>query len=291
MDNVKALNYWVIGGFEGDKPAEEAMDDVLSMGMDAIELTFDGCIKRGVTEDRCKEIKKAAEDKGVKLVSLATGYYLGTGALSAADEDERKKAVEFTKEYLKVASWLGIDRVLVVAGNVDVGWDPSRPVVPYKTAWESATKSINELIPTAEEYKVIIGLENVWGKFMITPMEYKFFLDQFDSKYVGLYFDTGNATISGYSEHWVELLGDKIVAVHLKNFKRENGGGTLAGFGESLLDGDVNFEKFFDGLKKVGFKGPITTEMIPFSRLPDLVLPDMPLARQTAKDFLELLKY
>ena len=54
--------------------------------------------------------------------------------------------------------------------------------------------------------------------------------------------------------------------------------------------GDVNFSNILRELKKIGYSGSITAEMIPFSRLPDMVLPDMQLAEKTAKDLIEILK-
>ena len=147
----------------------------------------------------------------------------------------------------------------------------------------NATESLKKLIPKAKRLGVEICLENVWNKFLLSPMEMKMFLDQFDSDYIGSYFDVGNATLSGYAEHWIELLKDKIKAVHVKNFKREDAGGVLHGFGDDLEDGDVNFENVKTALRTIGYAGPVTVEMIPFSRLPDMVLPDMELAKITAE--------
>jgi len=42
-------------------------------------------------------------------------------------------------------------------------------------------------------------------------------------------------------------------------------------------------------LAKIKYKGPITAEMVPFSRLPNLVLPDMPLACVTAAKLKQIL--
>jgi hexulose-6-phosphate isomerase len=99
---------------------------------------------------------------------------------------------------------------------------------------------------------------------------------------VKCYFDVANCLINGYPEHWIEILGNRIGAVHFKNFSRNDCAGTLHGFGDDLLKGDINWANVVSALKKIGYKGPITAEMIPFSRLPDLVLPDMELARDTA---------
>jgi predicted dehydrogenase/sugar phosphate isomerase/epimerase len=277
----KAINYWILGGFEGKKTAYEAIDDVKSMGLDGIELTFGDCLKEDITEEQCKKIAEYAKKQNIGLKTLATGKYWEL-SLSSEDKEERKRAIAFTRKYIEVANWLGITKILVVPGAVDVAWDESRPVIPYNTVWKNATQSLKKLLPKAKRMGVEICIENVWNKFLLSPMEMKFFLDQFDSDYIGCYFDVGNATMNGYAEHWIEILKDKIKAVHVKNFQREDAGGVLHGFGDDLEEGDVNFEKVKIALRKIGYSGPLTVEMIPFSRLPDLVLPDMELARRTA---------
>jgi len=278
----KAINYWVLGGFEGSKSAFDAIDDAKAMGLDGIELTYGDCLKEDITEEECKKIAKYASEKGIGLKTLATGYYWGC-SLGSEDKEERKKARNFTRKYIEVAHWLGVKKILVVPGAVDVAWDESRPIIPYKNVWENATNSLKKLLPKAKRCGVEICLENVWNKFLLSPIEMKIFLEQFDSDYIGSYFDVGNATLNGYAEHWIEILGNKIKAVHVKNFKREDAGGVLHGFGDDLDDGDVNFDNVKSALRNIGFSGPITVEMIPFSRLPDMVLPDMELAKQTAE--------
>ncbi|MCM8760446.1 MAG: hypothetical protein NC832_01855, partial [Candidatus Omnitrophica bacterium] len=84
------------------------------------------------------------------------------------------------------------------------------------------------------------------------------------------------------------ILNKRIVAIHIKNFKRTDCAGGLHGFGDDLLSGDVNFNSVIKALKKINYKGPLTAEMIPFSRLPNLVLPDIPLAHDTAKKMKQL---
>ena len=89
--------------------------------------------------------------------------------------------------------------------------------------------------------------------------------------------------LTGFPCHWIEILGKRIKRVHVKNFTREDAGGVLHGFGDNLLKGDVNWKNVVKALKKIKYKGFVTAEMIPFCRLPNLVLPDMKLARSTAK--------
>jgi len=289
MGYFKAINYWVLGGFEGEKTPYQAIDDAGKMKLDGIELTYGDCLKEDITEEECIQIKKYADEKNIDLKTLAAGFYWGC-SLGSNDHKEREKAISFTEKYIKVASWLNVDRILVIPGAVDVPWDESRPVTSYKDVWDNATNSLNKVLPAAKKNGVTICLENVWNKFLLSPVEFKHFLDQFDSEYIGIYFDVGNVVINGYPEHWIEILKDKIKAIHFKNFARDDCGGTLHGFGDDLSVGDVNYKNVLKELKKINYSGPITAEMIPFSRLPDLILPDMDLAEKTAKALIELLK-
>lgn len=288
MGYFKAINYWVIGGFEGEKSAYQAIDDAKGMGLDGVELTYGDCLKEDITEKECEEIVRYAAEKGVGLKTLASGFYWGC-SLGSADPEERKRAISFTEKYIRVASWMNIDRILLVPGAVDVAWEESRPVTPYKQVWDHATDSLRKVLQSARKHEVTLCLENVWNKFLLSPVEFKLFLDQFDSEFIGIYFDVGNAVLNGYPEHWIEILKERIKAIHFKNFTRSDCGGVLHGFGDDLLSGDVNFTNVLRELDKIEYSGPITAEMIPFSRLPDLILPDMELAHKTAENLIGLL--
>lgn len=281
----KALNYWVFGGFGPAETPYDFINFAKEQGLDGVEITVGDCIPVDIDESECRKIAAFAAEKGVRLRTLATGCY-GAMSLGAADEAERVKAVEFTRKYLQVAAWIGAETVLVIPGSAHVTWDPSRPVVPYKTVWEQSTRSINELLPLAEKLGVNIALENVWMRFLLSPMEWKLFLDQFKSERIGIYFDIGNCLIYAQAQDYVEILGKRYIkAVHIKNWQGEDCAGTLHGFGDSILKGEVEFDKLFAAFDKIGYDGPFTVEMIPFSRLPDLVLPDRALAEKVVAEF------
>ncbi|HEO71396.1 MAG TPA: sugar phosphate isomerase/epimerase [Candidatus Hydrogenedentes bacterium] len=283
MQNTKQISYWTIGGFEGAKAPEDALAEAKAMGYDGIELAFDGGkFGPGITEKRCKQIRQTAKDLGMTIASLASGAYW-VHAFSDPRETKRNKAVAFTKRYLQVAEWVGAKVVLVIPGAVTVPWDPEARVVPYATVWKRATACIRECLPTAKKLGVTMALENVWGWFLTDPMAMKVFVDQFRSRRVGVYFDVANCLINGFPEHWIEILGRRIAAVHFKNFTRDDCGGGLHGFGDDLLEGDVDWTAVTQALKKIKYTGPITAEMLPFCRLPDMGLPDMALAQDTAR--------
>lgn len=282
MKNTLQLNYWTIGGFDGAKDPETALKEAKEMGYDGLELTFGaGQFAQGVGEKRCAAIRKTADALGMAIKTVASGNYWSV-SLTSPDAEERRKAVAFAKEQLQVAKWVGAETILVVPGAVAVPWDPSRPVVPYEQVWELATASIKECAATAESLGVNLGVENVWNWFLADPVAMRSFVDQFGSERIGVYFDVANCLINGYPEHWITLLGARIKAIHIKNFSRSDCGGGIHGFGDDLEKGDVNFPAVRAALKTIHYAGPLTAEMIPFSRLPDLVLPDMELARATA---------
>ena len=282
MTNLLQITYWTIGGFEGAKPIRQALEDAKTCGYEGLELAFGaGVLGPDTTQAACQQARDDARRLGMSLGTLISGNFWSC-PLSSADPERRKTAVECTRKYIEAAHWLGVRTVLVIPGAVDVAWDPSVPVTPYQQVWDNATASLRELLPFAEDHDVTLALENVWNKFLLGPVEFKAFIDQFSSPYVGCYFDVGNVVINGYPEHWIEVLGPRIAAVHVKNFKRDDCAGGLHGFGDDLLQGDVDFQAVKAALAKIGYRGPITAEMLPFCRLPNMVLPDLDLARDTA---------
>jgi hexulose-6-phosphate isomerase len=283
LPNTKQINYWTLGGMEGEVPIEEVLTRAAAMGYQGVELCFgSGAFGPGVTEKRCREIRAFARAQGLTIDSLASGVYWGQ-SLSAPRAAERKRAIRFTKEYLQAARWVGAGVALVIPGAVNVPFEPDFRPVPYPEAWKHATASLRTLLPTAKKLKVTMALENVWNWFLADPVAMKTFVDQFDSGRVGVYLDVANCALNGFAQDWIVMLKKRIKAVHVKNFTRRDAAGGLHGFGEDLLAGDVDFPAVVKALKAIKYKGPITAEMIPFCRLPELNLPDEALARQTSK--------
>lgn len=281
----KAINGWMVCGFQGEVSIESVVQQVKDMGWDGIELCFGaGELSPDTTKEQIKKIKELLETVELEVPSLATGFYWSC-SLGSPDKNERHEAVEFTKSYIKTARELGTGAVLVIPGTVDVCFDPQRPVVHPEEVWKWAQESIMKLIPVAEENNVIIALENVWSKFLTGPFEFAQFIDSFHSPWVKAYFDAGNCLINGYSEHWADILGPRIARVHIKNFKRQNGGGTLENFTKSLIDGDLNWKAFLTSLKNAGYDYYLTAEVL----VSEKGMPDLQLSAQVAKELSDIL--
>lgn len=230
-------------------------------GFDGVEVALDekGLVSLESSKEDILSVKKMANDAGIELYSVASGLYW-TYNYTSDDEAIREKAKEITKKQLQVASWLGCDTILVVPGAVNVAFEQGSPVVPYDIAYERALCALKELAPVAESLKVSIGIENVWNKFLLSPLEMRNFIDTVGSEYVGSYFDVGNVVYCGYPEHWINILGDRIKKVHFKDYRYSVG--SLDGFVD-LLAGDVNYVGVMEAFKGIGYNNWVTAEMIP----------------------------
>ena len=151
---------------------------------------------------------------------------------------------------------------MYVPGAVEVFFLPEAEVIPYDVCFKRASEAIIKLVPVAEKLGVAIAVENVWNKFLLSPLEMREFIDNFNTSQVGVYFDVGNVLLTGYPDQWIRILGSRIKRVHIKDFKRSVG--TADGFVD-LLDGDVDFEAVKQALSEINYNGYVTAEMIPFS--------------------------
>lgn len=230
-------------------------------GFDGVEVALDetGAVSLASSKEDILAVKKMAQEAGIELYSVASGLYW-TYNYTSENEENRKKAKEITKKQLQVASWLGCDTILVVPGAVNVAFEADGEIVDYDVAYDRALEALCELAPTAQELGVAIGVENVWNKFLLSPLEMRDFIDKVNSPYVGSYFDVGNVLYCGYPEQWIKILDSRIKKVHFKDYRKSVGG--LDGFVD-LLAGDVDYKAVKAALDKTGYDGWVTAEMIP----------------------------
>lgn len=255
----KGINIW---SFPEGMKIVDCMKLAKQAGFDGIELALNETGELGLesTDEEILGYKKAAEEIGIELTSLATGLYW-TYSLTSNNPEIREKAKSILKKQIDAAALLGVDTILVVPGAISgLGFTPESEIVEYDVAYERALEVMKEFAPYAETKKVNIGIENVWNKFLLSPLEMRDFIDKVGSDYVGSYFDVGNVIYSGYPEHWIKILGKRIKKVHFKDFRRDVG--TLGGFVD-LLAGDVNYPAVVKALENVGYDCFVIAEMIP----------------------------
>lgn len=252
----KSINQW---SFPSDYSLVQCCDKALAAGFQAIEPSFalEGELTPQMKDAEVLAVKRLAADRGLELASLASGVFWGTPP-THDDPKVRARAAELIRRQLEVASLLGVGAILAVPGLVGADFIPGSPVIQYDTAYGRAQEFIASAAAHAKACNVVIGVENVWNKLLLSPMEMRAFVDGCGSPFVKAYFDVGNVLLTGYPEHWVRILGQRIVRVHIKDFKTSVG--NINGFTD-LLAGDVNFPEVMKALREVGYDSYITAEM------------------------------
>ena len=253
----KGINIWSF-------PNNTIKDNLIlakDAGFEGVELALngEGELSINATDKEIKEIKSVADGLGLSLYSLSCGLCWDY-RLSDDDANIRQKAKDMIKKQIDTAKGLGADTVLVIPGVVNVEFSMPEKKVAYDVVYDRALEGLNELKCYAEQAKINIGLENVWNKFLLSPMEMRDFIDKIGSDYVGSYLDIGNTLYCSYPEDWVRILGKRIKKVHFKDYRLQAGG--LHGFVD-LLAGDVNYPEVVNALDEIGYDDWVSAEMIP----------------------------
>ena len=196
--------------------------------------------------DAARQLGKLARQAGVPIHSIVYG---GWGApFSDPDPKIIEKGLAGMETALRSAKALGADTVLLVPAVVNEN-------VGYGDAYKRSQEHIRKLLPLAEQLDIVIAVENVWNKFLLSPLEFARYVDEFDSRWLKAYFDVGNVIIYGYAQDWIRTLGKRIVKIHLKDFKRKGYQWT------NLLEGDVNWKQVRRALEEVGYDDFLTPEL------------------------------
>jgi len=196
-----------------------------------------------------EEIKKAAEAAGLRIHSVMNQAHWKF-PLSSSDPEVVARSMKGMETSLENARYWGADVVLLVPAVVNAQ-------TGYREAWQRSERQIRLLIPLAEKHRVRIAVENVWNKFLLSPLEFAQYVDQFNSPWVRAYFDVGNVVLVGFPQDWIRTLGKRIVRVHLKDFRFRN---RLAEF-VALGEGDVNWPEVYKALGEIGYQGTATVEL------------------------------
>jgi L-ribulose-5-phosphate 3-epimerase len=200
-------------------------------------------------EREAAEIKKAAETTKLRIHSVMNQAHWKY-PLSSADPAVVAESVKGMETSLRNAQLWGADTVLLVPAVVD-------KQTTYKDAWTRSQEQIRKMIPMAKDLKVVIGIEEVWNKFLLSPLEFARYIDEFNSPWIRAYFDVGNVVISGYPQDWIRTLGKRIVKLHIKDFKFEK---RIAQF-VPLREGEVDWPEVHRALSDIGYKGSATVEL------------------------------
>ena len=244
------------GVFPKDMPLEKCFDQARKAGFEGVEVPIRGEINLRSTPEQLKRVGGAAHASGVEIVCMWASEALSEDWLNHPDPAARARGVEGVKRSIDIAHTLGVGALLTIPGRVGSG---AKLAVGYEDTWKRCTAEMEKLVPVAAQAKVVLAIENVWNKFLVSPLEMRAFVDQFKSPWVQAFFDIGNVMQFGYPEDWILTLGRRIARLHLKDYKLSARAeqGRFVG----LMEGDVNWKAVMAALVKVGYRGWLSPEI------------------------------
>jgi hexulose-6-phosphate isomerase len=249
-----AINAWI---FPEQTPPDEQIAAAALAGFSGIELVVsaDGPFRFDTPSTECAALAQQAEDCGIRICSLASADFWRIH-YGSPHEAVRRQASELTLRALDRAADLKAEAILVVPA-VPCMYDEYRMQVGYADALQRTFEALATLRTEAEARRVAIAIENVWNRFLLSPVEFADLIDRVGSQFVGAYFDVGNVVAFGFPEDWVAILGKRIKRVHAKDYDAAKGG--ASGFCP-LGEGSVDWPKVTAALRDVGYDGPLTYE-------------------------------
>ena len=209
-------------------------------GFQGVELSSPNQLDRA-------EVLKARDETGI-IIHGVSGSRHWRDTLSDPDPKVVERGLEAIRKEFEDCQAYGGTTVLVVPAVV-------KPDVSYRDAYARSQAAIKTLIPDAEKHGVKIAIEEVWNRFLLSPIEFARYIDEFQSPAVGAYFDVGNVVEFGYPQEWIRELGKRILKVHIKEYKKEKR------FGYKLGEGEIDWTAVARALHDVGYEGWVTAEV------------------------------
>lgn len=189
---------------------------------------------------------ETAQEAGIAIHSLLYGGW--SALFSDPDEAVVAKGLKEFENALRCAKAMDVSSVLLVPARVSAQ-------VRYVDAYERSQKNIRKILPLAEELGVVIAVENVWNDFLLSPIEFARYVDEFESPCLKAYFDCGNVVKFGYPQDWIRTLGPRIDKIHLKDYLRKENAF------KPLREGEIDWPEVRKALAEVGYTGFCTAEV------------------------------
>jgi sugar phosphate isomerase/epimerase len=208
-------------------------------------------LPENVSPQLLQRIADAAEQAAVELAALS-----GTFNMAHPDPVVRRDGLEKFKILCEVAARLRIPVITLCTGTRDPvnmwKWHPDNY---SKQAWDDMVQSIEAALISAEKNNLSVAFEPESENVANSSSRARKLLDQLGNPRLRIIIDPANLISSERNQKEVldeafTLLGDAIVIAHAKD---RNNDFKACGPGKGILD----FEYYLQGLKKIGFTGPL----------------------------------
>ncbi len=219
------------------------------------ELGFDGVELDSPNDFDTADVLAARDEADFPIHGVVDSVHWRQ-PLSDPDPAVRQAGLDGLMTALQDAHDYGASTVLLVPAVV-------KKEVSYADAYTRSQAEIRKALPMAEALGVRIALENVWNHFLLSPLEMARYIDAFDSPWIGAYFDIGNVVTYGWPEHWIRILGPRILKLDVKEYsrRRRDADGLWEGFKVELGEGDCDWPAVRAALADIGYRGWATAEV------------------------------
>ena len=240
---------------------EEVFFAIRGYGINDVQFTYESVVNEELPSDISTELTKRVF-RAAKTNGITIGAVNGTFNMVHPDPAIRDDGIKRFYEIVKSCKGLGCPMITLCTGSRDTlnkwRWhnDNSLP-----DAWEDLLRTTERILPVAEDYGVILGVESEAANVVNTPEKARLYLDTMASKRLKIIMDPANLfqigdaklkNVRSILDNAFDLLGNDIVAAHGKDILS----GDEIAF-TSAGRGIIDFNYFIDLLQKAGYSGSI----------------------------------
>lgn len=224
-------------------PLEGRIEDVKNLGFKCGHLALGKVIDEFPTTDEAMTpglamyVKDVFAKNNVHIAVL--GCYLN---LADPNEEQLAKTVHRYMAHIRFASWLGCGVVGTETGCPNETYTHV-PECHNEESLQLFIKNLRPIVEYAEKMGVVIAIEPVWKHIVCNPKRARQVLDAINSPNLQIILDPVNLLdISNYQDQVaivdeaIELLGEDVAMVHIKDFKVEDGKMISVGAGLGRMD-------------------------------------------------------
>jgi len=247
--SVSSYSYWHFK--EKKYPIEKVIDEAAKTGVEGIDILH---VQMESEENKyIQELKRRAYLNGITFTCLSIHQ-----SFVSPDKEILKKEIEHTRKCIELAAKMGIPCLRLNSGRWNTiksfddlmknrGVEPILPGYTEDDGFKWCIDSIQQCLPAAEEYGVLLALENHWG-LCSTPEGQLRIKKAIDSPWLGILMDTGNFLENPYSK--LEMIAPYTSFVQAKTYY---GGGEWYSL-------DLDYKRIISILQKVNYQGYISLE-------------------------------
>lgn len=228
------------GMIESSGSVLERFEIIQRAGYDGVEID-------SPSDLNLEDVIAASKKTGIIVEGVVDSVHWSQ-TLSSSDAAVRGRGVDALRHALKDCAKVGGTTVLLVPAVVNAG-------TSYADAYQRSQEEIRKVLPRASELGVKIAIENVWNKFLLSPLEAARYIDEFESEWIGWHFDIGNIVNDGWPEQWIRILDKRILKLDVKEFsrKKRDNEGLWKGFDCEIGEGDIDWKAVRAALRDIGY--------------------------------------